>query len=238
MVRPATARRSPPPWRPTRPAGQRLRQPGPTRGFVECTGARVVVPDRDERLVEGGFRTRRRFACSPPGTGVVFGRMRLVDEHDAVRGQLGFGKVRSAVEAFLGGRGIVPPSIAMFRRGSVRRKAPSIRPGGDSGIRPRPPRSERSVRTDIATSSPSPIAATEMTFPGGATSLRPSGNCLLISSRSRGRPRFRPDWMRSRSTIAAGTDDAGDRWVAGASVPPSADDRGPRSSRRRGPRDP
>ena len=95
------------------------------RGFVESTGEFLVFHDQDDRLVEGGLEhALRLFASSPPEVGMVFGRTRLVDEHDAVQGEQAVRQAPSNVEAFLAGKVVVPPGIAMFRRESVLRAGP------------------------------------------------------------------------------------------------------------------
>ena len=95
------------------------------RGFVESTGEFLVFQDQDDRLVEGGLEHGlRMFRESPEEVGMVFGRTRLVDEHDAVQGEQPIREAPATADAFLAGKVIVPPGIAMFRRRSVLEAGP------------------------------------------------------------------------------------------------------------------
>ena len=89
------------------------------RGFLECTGEFVVFQDQDDRLAEGSLECGRRMLRQDQACGMVFGRARVIDEHDVSRSESPVRTAPATVEAFLAGAVIVPPGIAMFRHRSV-----------------------------------------------------------------------------------------------------------------------
>ena len=89
------------------------------RGFLESTGEFVVFQDQDDRLAKGGLELGRRMLREDAECGMVFGRTRVINENDEPRGESPIRTAPVTVEAFLEGRVIVPPGVAMFRHRSV-----------------------------------------------------------------------------------------------------------------------
>ena len=89
------------------------------RGFLQSTGEFIVFQDQDDLLVDGSLQRARRMLMEQPGLGMTFGRARIIDEHGESQGEQSVRTAPPTVEAFLAGRVIVPPGIAMFRRTSV-----------------------------------------------------------------------------------------------------------------------
>ena len=89
------------------------------RGFVECTGEFVVFQDQDDRSAAEALERGREILRKNPACGMVFGRTRIIDEHDVAGNESSIRKAPATVDAFLEGKVIVPPGVAMFRHQSV-----------------------------------------------------------------------------------------------------------------------
>ena len=89
------------------------------RGFLECTGEFVVFQDQDDRIAGGALERGRAILQQNPDCGMVFGRTRIIDENDVTGNESSIRKAPATVDAFLEGKVIVPPGVAMFRHQSV-----------------------------------------------------------------------------------------------------------------------
>lgn len=91
------------------------------RGIAESRGEHLVFLDADDRLLSSAIETGVRELEARPECGFVYGFSRPISAAGAVMPHAVDTIERADYALLLGGRGVLPPAVAMFRRRAVER---------------------------------------------------------------------------------------------------------------------